>query len=105
MIRIEHVEGRGLAVIATKRLEPGLFGLKVFTEQALIVFPPMGTEKDRSGPVPKFLDPCPQLFVDWYTYLQKPESIKDRVLMLYNEMNCRKYLIQYRRKEKTPIYS
>jgi len=104
IVGIKHVEGRGLAVIATKRLDPGLFGLKVFTEQALIVFPPIGTKTDQSGLVPKFLDPCPQLFVDWYAYLQEPKSVKDRVLKLYNEMDCpqakalRSYLHRLREK-------
>lgn len=91
MIRIDRVEGRGLAVIATRQLDPGLCGLKVFTEQALVVFPPMGTNDDHSCSVPKFLDPCPQLFVDWYTYLQKPKAVKDRVMKLYHEMDCCKY--------------
>lgn len=90
MIGIERVEGKGLAVVATKRLDPGLFGLKVFTEEALVVFPPMGAKEDHSGPVPKFLDPCPQLFVDWYAYLQEPNSVKKRVLNLYKDADCRK---------------
>jgi hypothetical protein len=88
MIRITNVEGRGLAVTATKCLDPGLFGIKVFTEVALVVFPPIGTKADQSGQVPKFLAPCPQLFVDWYAYLQEPKSVKDRVLKLYNDMEC-----------------
>ena len=94
MITIEKVEGRGLAVIATECLDPGLFGLEIFTEKALVIFPPMGTKEDQSGPVPKFLDPCPQLFVDWYAYLQEPKAVKDRVLKLYHEMDCRKLLRQ-----------
>ena len=89
MIKIEQVEGRGLAVVATESLDPGLFGLEIFTEKALVVFPPIGTKEDQSGPVPKFLDPCPQLFVDWHAYLQESRAIKDRVLKLYNEMDCR----------------
>ena len=89
MIKIDNVDGHGLAVIATERLDPGLSGLKIFAEKALIVFPPMGTEKQFPGPVPKFLDPCPEVFVDWHTYLQKPKSVKDRVLNFYSEMNCR----------------
>jgi len=104
MIKIEQVEGRGLAVVATESLDPGLFGLKIFTEKALVVFPPIGTKKDQSGPVPKFLDPCPQLFVDWHAYLQESRAIKDRVLKLYNEMDCphakalRSYLHHHRKK-------
>lgn len=92
-IRITNVEGRGLAVTATKHLDPGLFGIKVFSEVALIVFPPMGTKADQSVQVPKFLAPSPhspQLFVDWNAYLQEPKSVKDRVLKLYTEMECRK---------------
>lgn len=111
MIRIDRVEGRGLAVIATRQLDPGLCGLKVFTEQALVVFPPMGTNDDHSCSVPKFLDPCPQLFVDWYTYLQKGKAIKDRVMKLYHEMDCshanslRNYLQDYRKRENEEICS
>jgi len=106
MIGIEHVEGRGLAVIARKRLDPGLFGLQIFTEEALVVFPPMGTKEDRSGPAPNFLDPCPQLFVDWYAYLQQPKPIRDRVLKLYSDMDCphakalRKYLHHHRSQQE-----
>ena len=87
MIRIQAVEGRGLAVVATEDLDPGLFGLRVFQEEALLVFPPID---DRSGPVPEFLDPCPQLFSDWHTYLQQPNSVKAKVLKLYNDMDCGK---------------
>ena len=90
MIKIEQVEGRGLAVVATERLDPGLFGLKIFTEKALVVFPPIGTKEDQSGAVPQFLDPCPQLFVDWHAYLQESKDVRERVLKLYNEMDCRK---------------
>ena len=89
-IRIQPVEGRGLAVVAMEQLDPGLFGLKVFKEKALLRFPPIGTKDYLTGPVPFFLDPCPQLFVDWYTYLQEPKSIKAKVMKLYNDMNCRK---------------
>mmetsp|Transcript_26946 Transcript_26946/g.74065 ORF Transcript_26946/g.74065 Transcript_26946/m.74065 type:complete len:499 (-) Transcript_26946:2063-3559(-) len=88
MIRIGRVEGRGLAVIATERLEPGLSGLKVLTEKALVVFPPMGANGQVADAVPEFLEPSPQMFLDWYTYLQQPQSVKDRVLKLYNDMNC-----------------
>jgi len=87
-ISIQAVEGRGLAVVATQNLDPGLFGLEIFEEKALMVFPPMGTKDDLSGPVPNFLDPCPQLFVDWYAYLQEPKSIRTKVMKLYNDMKC-----------------
>ena len=91
MIQIQPVEGRGLAVVATKHLDPGLFGLQVFQEEALIVFPPKeSSQNDTSVVVPDFLDPCPQLFYDWYTYLQKPKSVKAKVLKRYNDMKCRK---------------
>ena len=98
MIEITQTEpGRGLGVVATKDLHPGIFGLKVITEEALIVFPTLGTDEDQSGSsskVPKFLEPCPQVYADWYRYLQEPKSIKDRILMLYNEIDCRTYKIK-----------
>jgi hypothetical protein len=90
---IQTKSGRGLGVVATKDLHPGIFGLKVITEEALIVFPTLGTDEDQSGgsKVPKFLEPCPQVYADWYRYLQEPQSIKDQILMLYNELDCRTY--------------
>eukprot|EP00536_Pseudo-nitzschia_multiseries_P009774 jgi/Psemu1/242383/estExt_Genewise1.C_2820050 len=51
--------------------------------------------------VPTFLEPCPQLFLDWHTYVQQSQSVKDRVLKLYTEMDCphanalRRYLQNY----------
>ena len=87
-IRIQAIDGKGLAVVATQELDPGLFGLKLFEEPALMVFPPMGSKEDLL--VPNYLEPCPQLFSDWCVYLQEPKSIQTKVLKLYNDMNCRK---------------
>lgn len=90
MIRIEETEARGKAVVATKRLEPRLSGLEVFTEKALIVFPTR-TENDKDEPVPDFLEPNPQLFSDWCRYLEQPREIQQRILSLYTDMECRAY--------------
>lgn len=90
MIRIEETNVRGKAVVATKRLEPGLSGLEVFTEKALIVFPTKA-ENDKDGPVPDFLEPNPQLFSDWCRYLEQTPEIRQRILGLYTDMECRKY--------------
>ena len=92
MIEITQTKsGRGLGVVATEDLHPGIFGLKVITEEALIVFPTLEDQSGGSSKVPKFLEPCPQVYADWYRYLQEPQSIKDRILMLYNEIDCRTY--------------
>ena len=94
MIEITQTKsGRGLGVVATEDLHPGIFGLKVITEEALIVFPTLEDQSGGSSKVPKFLEPCPQVYADWYRYLQEPQSIKDRILMLYNEIDCRTYKI------------
>lgn len=89
MIKIVEETDHGKAVVATKRLEPGCFGLEVFTEKALVVFPVRGTEGDCSGPVPAILEPAPQLWTDWYFYQQQSQDLKDRILQLYTEMDCR----------------
>jgi hypothetical protein len=92
MIRIEETESRGKAVIATRRLEPGLTGLEVLTEKALIVFPTLGRHdcnNSKDGPVPDFLEPNPQLFSDWCRYLEQPKEIQQRILSLYTDMECR----------------
>mmetsp|Transcript_26723 Transcript_26723/g.43971 ORF Transcript_26723/g.43971 Transcript_26723/m.43971 type:complete len:521 (-) Transcript_26723:229-1791(-) len=98
-IKIEETETRGRAVVATERLEPGLSGLEVLTERALMVFPTRGS---NDGPVPHFLAPNPQLFTDWCNYLQQPKEIQERILNLYTDMECphanalRDYLHNYR---------
>jgi hypothetical protein len=91
LIKVEETETRGKAVVATKRLEPGLSGLVVITEKALIIFPTLGRDENNSdGPVPDFLEPNPQLFSDWCRYLEQPEDVQKRILSLYNDMECRK---------------
>ena len=89
LIEITETESRGKAVVATKRLQPGVFGLEVFTEKALIVFPTR--RKDHDGPVPFFLEPNPQLFSDWCNYLKQPKEIQQKILSLYTDMECRTY--------------
>ena len=88
MFKIVEETERGKAVVATERLEPGFFGLEVFTEEALMVFPTRGSKEDHSGPVPPILAPGPQMWTDWHTYQQHPRHVKDRILELYTEMEC-----------------
>lgn len=89
MIKIDETENRGMAIIATEKLEPGSFGLEIFTEKALMIFPTMGSLNDCSGPVPEILAPGPQLWSDWSVYLKQPQHVKERVLKLYTELDCR----------------
>jgi hypothetical protein len=91
MIKIEETVNRGKGVIATEKLEPGNFGLEVFTEKALMVFPTRGSQDDFSGPVPDILAPGPQLWADWSAYLKQPSEVKERILKLYTELDCRTY--------------
>lgn len=94
MFRIEETKSRGKAVVATKRLEPGLSGLEVFTEKALIIFPTLGrsdSNESKDGPVPGFLEPNPQLFSDWCRYLEQPKEIQQKILSLYTDMECREF--------------
>lgn len=88
MFRIQETKDHGKAVVATERLEPGPFGLSIFREEALIIIPTRGTELDKSGPCPAILEPGPQMWTDWWTYLQQPEDIKKRLLSMYIEMDC-----------------
>jgi hypothetical protein len=92
MIKIEETENRGKAVIATEKLEPGNFGLEVFTEKALVVFPTRGSLDDCSGPVPAILAPGPQLWTDWSAYIKQPLELKERILKLYTELDCCTYI-------------
>jgi hypothetical protein len=89
MYEIVETEKRGKVVLATERLVPGPFGLQVFKEEALLAIPTRGSEMDKSGPVPSILAQGPQMWTDWWTYLQQPEELKQRVLQLYTEMDCK----------------
>jgi hypothetical protein len=91
MIEIVEETEHGRAVVATERIEPGCFGMEVFTERALMIFPTRNSQGDRSGPVPQILSPNPQLWSDWICYQQQPQDVKDRILQLYTDMECRKY--------------
>jgi hypothetical protein len=100
MFKVVETEDHGRAVVATEKLEPSPFGLLVFKDPALLTFPTRGTERDQSGSVPEILELGPQMWTDWWAYLQEPDEIKQRVLDLYTEMECppavalRKYLIE-----------
>ena len=88
-IQIKESADHGKTVVATKRLDPEPpFGLRVFTDEALLVMPTHNTAKDRSGHPPAILEPGPQMWTDWWTYRQQPEEIRKRILSLYVDMDC-----------------
>jgi hypothetical protein len=92
LVKVTETPNRGRAVVATKKLEPGISGLEIITEKALMIFPTLGRGQDHDdGLVPDFLQPNPQLFSDWCRYLEQPEEVKRRILSLYTDMECRKY--------------
>jgi hypothetical protein len=92
LIEVTETANRGRAIVATKKLVPGISGLEVITEKALVIFPTFGGCEDSDDePVPDFLGPNPQLFSDWCRFLEQPEDVKKRVLSLYTDLDCRKY--------------
>ena len=100
MYRMVETEDRGKVLLATKRLDPGLMGLEVFKEEALLAIPTRGSALDKSGPVPTILEAGPQMWTDWWFYKKQPEEIRQRVLAMYNELDClpanvlREYLLK-----------
>lgn len=100
-VKIKESEDHGKTLVAAIHLEPEPpFGFHVFTDEALLVMPTRGSEDDKSGTPPKILEPGPQMWTDWWTYLQQPDEVRQRILSLYTDMDCphaaavRNYLLQ-----------
>jgi hypothetical protein len=88
-VQIRVSEDHGKTVVATTRLEPEPpFGLLVFTDEALLVMPTRGSERDESGAPPEILQPGPQMWTDWWAFRQRPEEIQQRILSLYIDLDC-----------------
>lgn len=100
-VRIQDTWDHGKTLVATKRLDPEPpFGLKIFTDEALLVMPNRNSDADRSGIPPEILEPGPQMWTDWWAYCQQPLDVRRRILNLYTDMECphaqamRRYLNQ-----------
>jgi len=88
-IKIEENGEHGKTVVAAKRLEPEPpFGLRVFTDEALLVMPTRNSDADQSGAPPEILEPGPQMWTDWWAFRQKPAEVRRRILNLYSDMDC-----------------
>ena len=100
-VRIQENSDYGMTLVATKCLEPELpFGMHVFTEEALLVMPNQGSERDYSGSPPEILKPGPQMWTDWWTFRRQPQNVRERILGLFTDVHCpeagatRDYLIK-----------
>jgi hypothetical protein len=87
---------RGRALVATKDLDPGILGLTVLEEEALIVSPPPGSAKDEAPPKPSDVpntSAFPSLWSQYWCYRKQPEEIRSKILGFYVEMYCKDAIV------------
>eukprot|EP00978_Attheya_sp_CCMP212_P025189 scaffold80607_cov27-Attheya_sp.AAC.1 len=91
MIRLEEKEHRGKVVVAVSNFDPGISGLELLAEKALLVSPPFGSETDSSPTMPRKLRSMdPQMWASYWCYKSQSDEVKAKVQDFYVELDCAK---------------
>jgi len=90
MLRVETTKDCGRIVVATADMDPGVGGLELIAEEALIVAPPYGSSLDSSPEMPYELKSKidPKSWVCFWTYKRQSEEVQAKIRDFYAEINC-----------------
>ena len=80
---------RGRFIVAKKRLDPGILGLEVLEEQALIIVPPPSIDDESVCGI----NPHSYLgvrFANYLGYMKQPAAVQRKIMGFYKEMDCPK---------------
>jgi hypothetical protein len=94
---LKEIPHRGIALVATKRLDPGIFGFELLDEKPLLLSPIRGSEHDFSGEIyPTELSRYiqPQLWTDYWSYKQLSLGDQEKVRNLYYDKSTTHQFIQ-----------
>jgi hypothetical protein len=91
LVEIRETDSVGKAVVAKQYLAPGLTGLEVFREKALVVFPQRGNSLDGSGapPWPRGLGQwnLDQNWTNYWWWKQQSDDVRRKVMSFYVEID------------------
>ena len=90
------VPGRGLALCATRSLDPGILGVTILHDPPLIISPFRDSPNDHSGPCPPVLKRLlpPQFWTDYWCFRQLPKDKQQKIKNLYYNHDDAKELAQ-----------
>jgi hypothetical protein len=96
LYELVDVTGRGLALCATRYLDPGVLGLTILHDVPLITSPLRDSPEDRSGPCPPLLKRIlpPQFWTDYWCFRQLPFQKQQTIKTLYYNQDDAKELQQ-----------
>ncbi|CAB9500991.1 SET domain [Seminavis robusta] len=95
LLRVETTQDRGRVVVATADLQPGVIGLQLLAETAIIVVPPYdnripSTAIDQCPRFPEELQSKmdPNFWASYWCYKSQPDEIQAMIRDFYTELDC-----------------
>lgn len=94
--KVKEIPNRGQALVATDSFDPGVTGLTILEDPAVLVSPKRGDPEDGSGEIPQVLARFiqPQFWTDYWTYQNHlyPEQ-QQQVLNMYHDPESTKQYV------------